>query len=85
MALKWLKTELRRKHTVDVKIAGVVFKPEDSEEITMGSLMAKSPRLNRKEERGFLGYLNPLSYVIKETASDEQDQKTGPLSRQECR
>ena len=40
---KWLKTELRRKHTVDVKIAGVVFKPEDSKEDTMGSLMAKSP------------------------------------------
>jgi peptidyl-prolyl cis-trans isomerase SurA len=77
---KWLKTELRRKHTVDVKIAGVVFKPEDSKEDTMGSLMAKSPRLNRKEERGLLGYLNPLSYVIKETASDEEDQKTGPLA-----
>ena len=77
---KWLKTELRRKHTVDVKIAGVVFKPEDSKEDTMGSLMAKSPRLNRKEERGFLGYLNPLSYVIKETASDEEDQKAGPLA-----
>jgi hypothetical protein len=46
----------------------------------MGSLMAKSPRLNRKEERGLLGYLNPLSYVIKETASDEEDQKTGPLA-----
>ena len=77
---KWLKTELRRKHTVDVKIAGVVFKPEDSKEDTMGSLMAKSTRLNRKEDRGLLSYLNPLSYVIKETASDEEDQKTGPLA-----
>jgi peptidyl-prolyl cis-trans isomerase SurA len=77
---KWLKTELRRKHTVDVKIAGVVFKPEDSKEDTMGSLMAKSTRLNRKEDRGLLGYLNPLSYVISETASDEEDQKKGPLA-----
>jgi peptidyl-prolyl cis-trans isomerase SurA len=77
---KWLKTELRRKHTVDVKIAGVAFKPEDSKEDTMGSLMAKSPRLNRKEDRGLLGYLNPLSYVISETASDEEEQKKGPLA-----
>ncbi|HEX7228581.1 MAG TPA: peptidylprolyl isomerase [Candidatus Binatia bacterium] len=77
---KWLKTELRRKHTVDVKIAGVVFKPEDSKEDTMGSLMAKSTRLNRREDRGLLGYLNPLSYVVRETASDEEDQKTGPLA-----
>lgn len=76
---KWLKTELRRKHTVDVKIAGVVFKPEDSKEDTMGSLMAKSPRLNRKEDRGLLGYLNPFSYIVKETPSDEEDQK-GPLA-----
>ena len=37
---KWLKTDLRRKHKVDVKIAGVVFKPEDSNEDTLGSLMA---------------------------------------------
>lgn len=77
---KWLKTELRRKHTVDVKIAGVVFKPEDSKEDTMGSLMAKSTRVNRKEDRGLLGYLNPLSYVISETESDEEEQKKGPLA-----
>jgi hypothetical protein len=77
---KWLKTELRRKHTVDVKLAGVVFKPEDSKEDTMGSLMAKSTRLNRKEDRGFLAYLNPLSYVVSETASDEEEQKQGPLA-----
>jgi parvulin-like peptidyl-prolyl isomerase len=76
---KWLKNELRRKHTVDVKIAGVVFKPEDSKEDTMGSLMAKSTRLNRKEDRGVLGYLNPLSYIIKETPSDQEDHK-GPLA-----
>ena len=77
---KWLKTELRRKHTVDVKIAGVVFKPEDSKEDTMGSLMAKSTRVNRKEDRGLLGYLNPFSYVISETESDEEEQKKGPLA-----
>jgi len=77
---KWLKTELRRKHTVDVRLAGVVFKPEDSKEDTMGSLMAKSTRLNRKEDRGFLAYLNPLSYVVSETPSNEEEQKQGPLA-----
>jgi peptidyl-prolyl cis-trans isomerase SurA len=76
---KWLKTELRRKHTVDVKIDGVVFKPEDSKEDTMGSLMANSSRSSRREERGLLGYLNPFSYIIKETPSDETEQK-GPLA-----
>lgn len=76
---KWLKTELRRKHTVDVKIAGVVFKPEDSKEDMMGSLMAKPTRLNRKEDRGLLSYFNPLSYIVKETAPAEEDQK-GPLA-----
>ena len=29
---KWVKTDLRRKNRVDVKVAGVVFKPEDSKE-----------------------------------------------------
>ena len=77
---KWLKTELRRKHTVDVKIAGVVFKPEDSKEDTMGSLMAKSTRPKRKEDRGLLGYLNPLSYVVRETESNEEDSQKGPLA-----
>jgi parvulin-like peptidyl-prolyl isomerase len=76
---KWLKTELRRKHTVDVKIDGVVFKPEDSKEDTMGSLMANSNRPIRREERGLLGYLNPLSYIVKETPSDESEQR-GPLA-----
>ena len=42
--VKWLKTDLRRKHRVDVKIAGVVFKPEDSKEGMVDSLMAKSTR-----------------------------------------
>lgn len=76
---KWLKSDLRRKHTVDVKIAGVVFKPEDSKEDTMGSLMAKSSRLNRKEDRSILSYFNPLSYIVKEIPSDEEDPK-GPLA-----
>ncbi|HEY7164883.1 MAG TPA: peptidylprolyl isomerase [Candidatus Binatia bacterium] len=74
---KWLKTDLRRKHKVDVKIAGVVFKPEDTKEDTLGSLMASSNRAPRREQqRSFLSYLNPFSYVIKETPLEEDDPKS---------
>jgi peptidyl-prolyl cis-trans isomerase SurA len=76
--LKWLKTDLRRKHRVEVKLAGVVFKPEESKEGTMDSLIAKSTRTNR-QERTFLSYFNPLSYVTKEIPLDELDPK-GPLA-----
>ena len=75
---KWLKTDLRRKHRVDVKLAGVVFKPEDSKEGTVDSLMVKSSRSPRREERTFFSYLNPLSYIVKETPLEEDDQ-TSPL------
>lgn len=77
--LKWLKTDLRRKHRVDIKLAGVVFKPEESKEGTMDSLIASSTRTNRRQERTFLSYFNPLSYVTKETPLDELDPK-GPLA-----
>jgi len=77
--LKWLKTDLRRKHRVDVKLAGVVFKPEESKEGTMDSLIARSNRSSRRQERTFLSYFNPFSYVTKETPMDEMD-PTGPLA-----
>ena len=73
---KWVKTDLRRKHRVDLKIAGVVFKPEDSSESTLGTLMAKSNR-SAREDRSFLSYLNPLSYIIKETPLE--DDPNSPL------
>jgi peptidyl-prolyl cis-trans isomerase SurA len=76
--LKWLKTDLRRKHRVDIKLAGVVFKPEESKEGTM-ELIANSTRANRRQERTFLSYFNPLSYVTSETPLDELDDK-GPLA-----
>lgn len=73
---KWLKTDLRRKHRVDVKLAGVVFKPEDSKEGTVDSLMASSTRGARREQRSFLSYLNPLSYIFKETPLEDDDPKS---------
>lgn len=72
--LSWLKTDLRRKHRVDVKLAGVVFRPEDSKERTVESLIARSNRTRRREdERTALSYLNPLSYIVSEKPFEEQD------------
>jgi peptidyl-prolyl cis-trans isomerase SurA len=74
---RWMKTDLRRKHRVDVKIAGVVFKPEDSKEDTMNKLVASSNRPpQRGEERTFLSYFNPFSYIVKETPAEDQDPKS---------
>ncbi|HTN71980.1 MAG TPA: peptidylprolyl isomerase, partial [Methylomirabilota bacterium] len=73
---RWLKTDLRKKHRVDIKVAGVVFKPEDSKEGTVDSLMAKSTQTTRQKERTFFSYLNPFSYIVKETPYDEDDQKS---------
>jgi peptidyl-prolyl cis-trans isomerase SurA len=76
---QWLKTDLRRKHRVDLKVAGVVFKPEDSKEGTVNALMAKSTRPARREDRSALSYLNPFSYIVKETPFEEEDPKS-PLA-----
>ncbi|MGH7793676.1 MAG: peptidylprolyl isomerase [Candidatus Binatia bacterium] len=76
---KWVKTDLRRKHRVDIKIAGVVFKPEDSKEDTVDALMAKSNRSLQREDRSFLSYFNPLSYIVKEIPFDEE-QNNDPKS-----
>jgi hypothetical protein len=74
--LKWLKGDLRRKHRVDVKLAGVVFKPEDSKEGMVDSLMAKSTRSKRPASRTFLSYLNPFSYIVKEIPFEDEDPKS---------
>ena len=74
--VKWLKTDLRRKHRVDVKIAGVVYKPEDSKEGMVDSLMAKSTRPKKQPERTFLSYLNPFSYIVKQVPVEDDDPKS---------
>ena len=73
---RWLKTDLRRKHRVDIKVAGVTFKPEDSKDSTVNALMAKSTRSARSEERSMLSYLNPFSYIVKEIPFEEDDPKS---------
>jgi peptidyl-prolyl cis-trans isomerase SurA len=77
---KWLKADLRRKHRVDIKLAGVTFKPEDSKEDTVNSLMVRSNRPARPAQRSVLSYLNPLSYIVKETPFEDEDQQKGPLA-----
>jgi parvulin-like peptidyl-prolyl isomerase len=70
---KWVKSDLRKKHHVEVKIPGVVFKAEDVNAGTVDSLVARSPRLNKSTERSWVSYLNPLSYVTKEIDVEEND------------
>ena len=76
---KWLKSDLRRKHRVDIKVAGVTFKPEESKEETVNALMARSNRPARREARSALSYLNPMSYIVNETPFEDEDPKS-PLS-----
>ena len=73
---KWVKSDLRKKHHVDVKLPGVVFKAEDVKGGTMDSLVAGSPRLNKSTDRSWLSYLNPLSYITKEIDVEENDPKS---------
>jgi peptidyl-prolyl cis-trans isomerase SurA len=70
---KWLKSDLRRKYRVDIKVANVVFKPENSKEGTVNALVANSNRPARREDRSMLSYLNPFSYIVKETPFEEED------------
>jgi peptidyl-prolyl cis-trans isomerase SurA len=81
---KWLKADLRRKHRVDVKIPGVVFRPEDTQEGTMDSLVASSSRRIKNEQSGFFSYLNPFSYIFTESSAedDEEDSEKPHLAGQ---
>ena len=63
---KWLKTDLRKKHRVEVKVSGYAFEAHEAERGTVGNLMATSAA--PAEERGFWDYLNPLTYIYDEEA-----------------
>jgi len=56
---RWLKTDLRRKHKVDVKLPGVAFRPEDTKEGTMDTLVASRSKRS-KNESSFWDYINPF-------------------------
>jgi len=76
---KWLKSDLRRKHRVDVKLAGVTFKPEEAKDETVNSMIARSNQPARRAPRSALSYLNPLSYIVSETPFEDDDPKS-PVS-----
>lgn len=78
---KWLKSDLRRRHRVDIKIPGVVFRAEETKEGTVDSLMAARSRRSKNEPSGFLSYLNPLSYIVSEIPIEGEDAQ-GELSGQ---
>ena len=70
---KWLKTDLRKRHRVDVKLPGFVFQAEDTTQDTVKTLMASASSRSRDQERSFLSYLNPLTYIVSEKPVDEED------------
>jgi peptidyl-prolyl cis-trans isomerase SurA len=69
---KWLKGDLRRKHRVDVKLAGVIFRPEDTKQATMDALVASGAK--RSEESSFWDFLNPF----KKTPTEDVDESGKP-------
>lgn len=77
----WLKTDLRQKHRVEVKLPGYVFKAQKPQENTVKRLMAST---NATEETGkdksFLDYINPLTYIVDEKTVPDED--LGALSDQ---
>ena len=74
--LKWLKTDLRKNHLVDVKVPGVVFRAEETKEGTVNALMA-SESSKEPKERSLLSKMNPFSYIFKSTP-DEVDEEEFP-------
>ena len=64
---RWLKTDLRKRYRVDVKLPGVIFRPEESKEVTLNKLMASATKQTKQQKPGVLSYLNPFYYIVKET------------------
>ncbi len=61
---KWLKTDLRKKHRVEVKLSEYDFEAQEVERGTVGSLMATTAPPER--DKGFWDYLNPMTYIYDE-------------------
>ncbi len=79
---KWLKTDLRKKHRVEVKLDGYAFQAQKAERGTVGSLMASATA--GEEDKDFWDYINPLTYIYdEEVIRDESgvvgDRKTVKL------
>ena len=61
---KWLKTDLRKKHRVEVKLSEYDFEAQEAERGTVGSLMATTAPPER--QKGFWDYINPATYIYDE-------------------
>jgi len=61
---KWLKTDLRKKHRVEVKLDGYAFEAQQAQRGTVGSLVASATV--GEEEKSFWDYLNPVTYIYQE-------------------
>jgi peptidyl-prolyl cis-trans isomerase SurA len=57
---RWLKTDLRKRHKVDVKLPGVVFRPEDTKEGTLDTLVASRSKRSKNASSSFWDFLNPF-------------------------
>lgn len=71
----WLKTDLRQKHRVEVKLPGYVFKAQKPQDNTVKTLMASATHGKQaqvEEEKSFLDYINPLTYIVDEKALPDE-------------
>ena len=64
---RWLSTDLRKRHIVDVKIPGFVFRAKEINEGASTSLASASLD-DESEERSFLSYLNPFTFFSSDDA-----------------
>ena len=76
---KWLKTDLRKKHRVEVKLEGYAFEAQEAERGTVGSLMATATA--GEEEKGFWDYINPLTYIYQEEVIPDKTGVVGDRKR----
>lgn len=79
---KWLRTDLRKKHRVEVKLDGYAFEAQQARRGTVGNLMASTAADD--EEWDFVDYINPLSYifgqeVIRDSSGAPTDRKVVSL------
>ncbi len=70
---KWIRTDLRKKHRVVVKLDGFVFRAEQAKEGTVKSLMVSNEKDSSNERSSMLSYLNPLSYIISKSPAEDEE------------
>lgn len=70
----WLKSDLRQKHRVEVKLPGYVFKAQKPQENTVKRLMASTNATEQaKNDKNFLDYINPLTYIVDQQTVEHEE------------